>query len=52
MTTPELDKIEDMETDGAAEVQHEEAAVSEVHSPMKSNQSDHGDDFGGWSDEF
>nr|XP_011457825.1 PREDICTED: uncharacterized protein LOC101303570 [Fragaria vesca subsp. vesca]XP_011457826.1 PREDICTED: uncharacterized protein LOC101303570 [Fragaria vesca subsp. vesca]XP_011457827.1 PREDICTED: uncharacterized protein LOC101303570 [Fragaria vesca subsp. vesca] len=52
VTTPELDKIEDMETDVAALVQHEEAAVTEVHSPMKSNQSGHGDDFGGWSDEF
>ncbi|XP_024161101.1 transcription factor TFIIIB component B'' homolog isoform X2 [Rosa chinensis] len=50
---PELDKIEDMETDvAAAEVQHEEPAVAQVHSPMKSDQSDDGDGFGGWDDDF
>lgn len=48
MTKP--DKIEDMETDVADEVQYEEAA--EVYSPMKSNQSDHGDGFSGWDDIF
>ncbi|XP_024164053.1 transcription factor TFIIIB component B''-like [Rosa chinensis] len=52
VTKPELDKIEDMETDVAAEVQQEEAAVTEVHSLMKSDQSDDGDGFSGWDDEF
>ncbi|KAM5548779.1 hypothetical protein ABKV19_000272 [Rosa sericea] len=50
VTKPEWDKIEDMETDVAAEVQHEEAAV--VHSPMKSDQIDGGDGFSGWDDDF
>ncbi|XP_062018061.1 uncharacterized protein LOC133734423 isoform X1 [Rosa rugosa] len=49
---PELDKIEDMESDVAAEGQHREPAVAEVHSPMKSDQSDDGDGFGGWDDDF
>ncbi|KAM5584448.1 hypothetical protein ABKV19_004030 [Rosa sericea] len=49
---PELDKIEDMESDVAAEVQHKEPAVAEVHSSMKSDQSDDGDGFGGWDDDF
>lgn len=40
-----------METDVADEVQQYEEAA-EVHSPMKSNQGDHGDGFSGWDDEF
>lgn len=50
MTKPELDEIQDMETDVSAEVQVEEAA--EVHSPLKSDESDDGNCFGGWDDEF
>ncbi|XP_050365363.1 uncharacterized protein LOC126783876 isoform X2 [Argentina anserina] len=52
VSKPELDKVEDMETDVAPEVQHEEAAVAEVHSPMNPDQSDGVVGFGGWDDEF
>ncbi|KAL6218528.1 hypothetical protein ACLB2K_011738 [Fragaria x ananassa] len=52
MTKPEFDEIHDMETDIAAEVQHKEAAVAEVHSPIISDQNDDVDGFGGWDDDM
>ena len=52
MTKPEFDEILDMETDVAAEVQHKEAAVAEVHSPIISDQNDDVDGFGGWDDDM
>ncbi|KAL6209580.1 hypothetical protein ACLB2K_020520 [Fragaria x ananassa] len=52
MTKPEFDEIHDMETDVAAEVQHKDAAVSEVHSPIISDQNDDVDGFGGWDDDM
>ncbi|KAK9942581.1 hypothetical protein M0R45_008235 [Rubus argutus] len=50
VTKPELDEIQDMETDVSAEVQAKEAA--EVHSPVKSDKVMMGNCFGGWDDEF
>ncbi|KAK9903192.1 hypothetical protein M0R45_001157 [Rubus argutus] len=50
VTKPELDEIQDMETDVSDEVQAKEAA--EVHSPVKSDKSDDVNCFGGWDDEF
>ncbi|XP_004292009.1 PREDICTED: transcription factor TFIIIB component B'' homolog [Fragaria vesca subsp. vesca] len=52
VTKPESDKIDDMKTDVAAEVQHDEADIAEVHSPTNSDQCDNGDGFGGWDDDF